>query len=61
MPYTMMIYLDEYEKLDIPNEGDTFIVVRVAENVQDLHWGMGTSIELEPIRIESNTMLEGEG
>lgn len=52
MPYTMMIYLNEYEELDIPKEGDTFIVVRVHPNTTDLHWGMGTHIELEPIKLE---------
>lgn len=47
MPYTMMIYPDE--KLEIPKEGDIFIVTKVTGDIIDLHWGRGTYIKLERV------------
>jgi len=45
-PYTMQLYDRDDE--EAPGVGDLFQVTEVEPGVQDLHWGRGTHVELEP-------------
>lgn len=50
MPYTMALYPDE--DCAVPDVGDTFVVVRVDDDVLDMHWGRCVNVELEPREAE---------